>query len=87
MKLDLTEDQQFFQETVRRSVEMELPISKVRELIDAGPYLATDAVDVKLIDKAPRNSARGKPLDPALKGSWRRGRAVWSLLLKPFRDT
>ena len=32
MRLDLSEDQQFFQETVRRYVETEMPIARVREL-------------------------------------------------------
>jgi len=34
MRLDLSDDQQFFQETVRRYVETEMPPSKVRELHD-----------------------------------------------------
>ena len=35
MRLDLTDDQQFFQETLRRFVEQETPMSAVRERIDA----------------------------------------------------
>jgi alkylation response protein AidB-like acyl-CoA dehydrogenase len=34
MRLDLSDDQQFFQETVRRYVETEMPVSSVRELFD-----------------------------------------------------
>ncbi len=34
MKLDLTDDQQFFQETVRRFVEAEMPMTTVRGLFD-----------------------------------------------------
>ena len=34
MQLDLSDDQQFFQVTVRRFVETETPLTAVRELAD-----------------------------------------------------
>ena len=34
MRLDLSDDQQFFQETVRRFIETETPLTTVRELAD-----------------------------------------------------
>jgi alkylation response protein AidB-like acyl-CoA dehydrogenase len=42
MRLDLTDDQQFFQETVRRYIETETPISKVRELQDTADGFEPD---------------------------------------------